>query len=160
MKPLAAGCCMAGVLAYLFLPLIKVKLTQIGITGLDSVSFSLWGYLPLLTGIGMAAAALLAPGKAAAAVNAVGAFVPLLTFLLIRSVITGDAAALAGFAGAENFSSAGAAVLSAALTAGFGPVLAMLFGFGSAVLCFLSDSSGRTNVKRTPGLGAEPDEDW
>lgn len=158
----AVGCSFAYLLTFLLLPYLGVTILGLfSAPGMDCLQINVLCYLPLIAGIAMIICSFVLPGKKAAIVNAIGAFIPLIVFSPIRSsylnggaslmdlIIPGISSFLSGVAGkaAERF-----------ITFGVGGVLSILFGIGAAVLCFLSDNVQQT--KRTPGPSPSPDEDW
>lgn len=156
-KNLAAlGCCLMYVLLYLFLPVLAVKLIGIGASGMDLFSVTVWSYLPLIMGIAMALCAVLTPSRVGGAVCIVGAFVPLITYFIIRSLIIRDAGLLTGVSGLSSVIGIGTNVI---FTVGAGVVLPILLGTGAAVFCFLADQAAKPK-ERTAGFSAGSDDDW
>ena len=150
----AAICCFLYVISFLVLPFIVI-ITVMTIPGSQLLSTA-WGWIVLLTGIAMGVCALLVDGKIAGIVSGVGAIVPLIVFFvapgsLLGSIIPADLGGISGIAS----SFLGRYVFQI----GVGVILPMLFGIGSAVLCFLSEYKKKPK-QITAGLGADTDDDW
>lgn len=157
-KLIAAACALVYLLLYLFLPFMSVALTSFGFSGSDAMSLSAWCYIPLVCGIAMVICSIFLPGKISAIIAAVGAFMPLLVFFIVRGELTGDVSALIGIDRIPGLSAVLGRV-SAVFKLGIGGVLSMISGVGCAVLCFLSDSLQKP-AARTAGLGVDEDSDW
>lgn len=150
----AAVCCFLYVITFLVLPFIVI-IAILSVPGSQLLS-TFWGWIVLLTGIAMGICALLVDGKTAGIVSGVGALIPLIVFFvapgsLIGSIIPADLGGVSGIA--TSF------LGRYAFQIGVGVILPMLFGIGSAALCFLSEYK-RTPKQITAGLGAETDDDW
>ena len=163
-KLCAAGCCVAYVLTFLLLPFIAIKLIGIGISGMDCMQLNGLCYLPLLMGIGMAVCCFVLPGKTAAVVCGIGAFLPLIIYFPVQNGLVSDGLALAGtiIKGlASALSGIGSYVVGQILTLGIGVFLPMLCGIGAAVLCYLSDNvTYKKSTEKIPGYSSDPDGDW
>ena len=163
--------------------------TKGSLTGADVMGDIGWVWAVLVCGVAMGVCALLLPGKKAAIVSLAGAFIPLIAFLLIKgdnalgtliyrqmskNSAVGVVNALVGIgtsivngisAGAGNELAKGLEdgvnelLKALELGIGVGTILSMICGFGSAILCFLSDSPGKA-VTRTPGLGSDMGDEW
>ena len=152
----ALGCCLVYLLAFLLLPLVTNRLMLTSASGIDCLSVSVWAYLVLAAGIAAAVCTLIAPPKAAAAVCLAAAFIAIFSFFLLRK----DTAVLfASYVGGGMSSGAAATGITVSSVMGYGPVLAMLCGIAAAVLCFLSGRRPKTR-QITPGLTANPDDEW
>lgn len=153
----AMGCSILYILLYMFLPVIAVKLSGVGFSGMDLFSFTVWGFLPLIAGIAMAICVMVAPSKIAGGVCIGGAFIPLITYFILQSEIVGGvASSFSGGSGLGSFLHIGA---SAVLTVGAGVILPMLLGIGAAVLCFLGEMQPKAK-QRSFGFGSGEDDEW
>ena len=148
----AAACCFMYLLAFLLLPFVMIVILPV--LGSQLLS-TIWGWIVLAAGLTMGACAILADGKIASIVSAVGALVPLIVFFIAPGEI------LASFIPAELGirQLAGSVVSIYAVRIGAGVILTLLLGIASAVLCFLSEQN-RKPRNITAGLGAETDDDW
>ena len=146
----AAGCCVLYLLLYLFLPVLALPFVGIGASGSQLLSAVFWPWLVIIGGIAMGVCAMLLEGKPAALVSLLGAFLPMVSFLAIRGQVSGLANSIVPVVG--NYA-------GALLNMGLGVILPMLCGFGSAVLCFLSDGQGRTH-EHSAGLGKDDGNEW
>lgn len=154
LKLFAAGCVAVYLAAYLFLPFLAVRYVGIGLSGLRCISLSFWCCLPLIAGIAMAVCSFVLPAKISGIINIVGAVLPLAVFFIFRETLAADVLGLLGLA------EAGKVAAAYALTVGAGVIIALIFGVGAAVLCFLSDNAQAPVQQRTAGFGASDDEDW
>ena len=103
---------------------------------------STWIILPLIAGIGMVLASALLPGKKAAVVCIIGAFIALIAFWLVR----GDMAD--GYSEVKEY-----------LKIGSGPILALICGIAAAAVCWLSESMApRREI--TPGVDSGNGDEW
>ena len=156
-KSLAAiGCCILYILLYLFLPVIAVKLIGIGASGINLFSVSVWSYLPLIAGIGMAICSILTPPKVGGIVCSIGTFIPLIAYFIINGEIVSGAASLISIPGMDSVIGMGA---NAIFTVGAGVVLPMLLGICAAVFCFLGGMQPKA-TERTAGFSAGSDDEW
>ena len=164
MKIGAAACGVGHLLTYLFLPFIA--LIGISKNAIWAMSYSSWCYVPLITGIAMIVCAVAAPGKIGCAVNAVLSLMPLAAFLLFRTDIGANAAAIgnallgelgAGFAG--GLSSITSRLAGSVIGVGFGVIFSMIFGFACAALCFLSDYNSKPK-SHSAGLTSDNGDEW
>ena len=164
LKPCAIGLCVLYIIFILFLPFVVLK----GSSGYGGVNFSidlkfgnlmsgeydvmgikvqsdeaksLWVLLPLICGIGMAAACAVLPGKKAALICVVGAAVALITFWIVRGDLTD------GQSGASEY-----------FKIGSGPILALIIGLVAAVASWMSDSAPQRDT--TPGVGRGNGNEW
>ena len=156
-KPCAIGLCILYIIFVVFLPfavwklgveisqnfgdLMSGKMSYGGLTQEDESVKSIWVILPLICGIGMAAAVAMLPGKKAAIVCAIGAFMALITFWIVRSDLAD------GASGASDI-----------IKIGSGPILALIVGLIAAVVCWLSDQGPRPD--HTPGVGRGNGNEW
>ena len=147
----ALGCCVLYLVLYLFLPVVSIPFVGVGASASQAMSVTGWPWLVIIGGVAMGVCALLLPGKKAAIVSLVGAFLPLISFALIKGDITGVVGGI-GLGVVANYA-------GALFNIGLGVILAMLCGIGSAVLCFLSDGQGKATT-RTPGLGSDTGDEW
>lgn len=152
----AAGCGFAYILLFLFLPFLRVRLTRLGLTGVDCLSASIWSYLVLIFGIAAIVCAFAAPAKVAAMIFLAAAFIPLPVFLIVRADLANNSLTIIS---GDSQAELNSVVLNGALTAGFGMVMSVIFDIGGAILCFLAGSvSPRREV--TPGYSANIDDEW
>ncbi len=156
-KPCALGLCVLYLIFILFLPftvwkfgveisqnfgdLMSGKISYMGSTQEDDALKSAWVIVPLICGIGMVAATAMLPGKKAAAVCAIGAFMALIIFWIVRSDLAD-----------------GASGASDVIKIGSGPILALITGLIAAVLCYMSDQGPRRDT--TPGVGRGNGNEW
>ena len=159
LKLCAVGCCVLYILLFLFLPEFTVALIGIGVSGADMLQFSGWGWLVIISGVAMGACALLLPGKVAAIVSGIGAFMPLFSLLFLKSQITGLARGATGSIGAGVLGGTVDSIIGYAVQVGSGVILAIICGLGSAVLCFLSEGQSKATT-RTAGLGSDTGDEW
>ena len=144
-KPCAIGMCILYLIFVLFLPFIVIEglgMSNSGNFG-DVIDDTGWVVLPLIAGVAMAAAVWFLPGKKAAIVCAVGAFIALISFFLVKGYYDGELTKQAG--------GSGYAALARSLVdfkIGVGVILALIVGLIAAVLCWLSDQGPRQD--RTP----------
>ena len=152
----AAGCGLVYIVLFLFLPFLRVRLTRLGLTGVDCLSASMWSYLVLLSGIAAIICAFAAPPKVAAIVFLAAALIPLPVFLIVRADLANSPLTIISGDTQTGLSSA---ALNGALTVGFGMVMTVIAGIGGAILCFLAGSvSPRREI--TPGYSANIDDEW
>lgn len=156
LKLFAAGCCLIYLLVYLFLPMVAIVLVGIGAPAMNLMSVSVWCYLPLICGIAMLICSITLPGRTSGIICAIGAFLPLITFFIVRTSVISNALSLFGSA----ISSLGVAGISQVLTVGVGPILALVAGIGAAVLCFLSEGTSAKPASRAAGLSSSEDDEW
>jgi hypothetical protein len=143
-KLAAAGCGVAYLLSFLFLPFVSVKLVNLGIKGSDCISFSSWAWLPVIAGIAIIICSIALPPMKAVVANAVAAIIGFISFFLVRGDLGGTAGSIVGLQGITSVLS------NEILTVGFGMVLAVLFGAGSAVLCYFAENA-QEHHESTPG---------
>ena len=156
-KSLTAMCCsILYILLYLFLPVIAVKFIGIGASGINLFSVSVWSYLPLIAGIGMAICSVITAPKAGGIVCCIGTFIPLITYFIINAEVLSGAASLIGIPGMDSVIGMGA---NAIFTVGAGVVLPMLLGICAAVFCFLGCMQSKA-TDRTAGFSAGSDDEW
>ena len=164
LKIIAVCCCAAFLLCYLFLPLIAIKLVGIGATSMQLMSLSAICILPIIAAIAMCVCSFVLDGKTAGIVNIIGAFTPLIAYL----VVNGQLGSLLSSAGSSasnaldigfNLGSLGGTAASALLTIGSGAIISIILGIGAAVCCFLSENAQKP-AERSAGLGSTTDNDW
>ncbi|MBR2661545.1 MAG: hypothetical protein IKE15_09110 [Clostridia bacterium] len=142
----AMGCFLLYIISFLFLPYVA-EMGGYGHSGVDCFFVSGWAYLILATGIAAAICTMTVPAKPAAVICLAAALIALIAFFPIRMEVA---------ARMNRVTTNGIYVVP---TAGFGLVLCILCGIGAAVLCFLSEYASKP-VKHTPGLTADPDDEW
>ena len=154
----AMGCSILYIILYLFLPVLSFRLFGFGVKGIagaDLLSETVWSWLPLLAGIAMAVCCVILPAVPAGIVCGGGAFMPLLTYFILKRMIISNAS-FSGSSGLDLLLGRGA---EAILSMGVGVILPILLGIGAAVLCFLSELGGRPK-ERTAGFSTGADDDW
>ena len=152
----ALGCGVLYLFFWFLLPVLAVPVIGAGVTGANLLSVSFWSWLPLMAGIALMVCAMLTPPQISGAVCAVCAFVPLLSWFLIRARTVRDAALLGSLPLLRELSGA---EVGAVLTVGAGVVLPMILGICAAVFCFLGALRPKT-AQRTAGLSAGADDEW
>lgn len=149
---ICAACCWGVyIVVFLFLPFIEAA--GYGIAGMDMISYvNSWCIVPLIVGFAVGVCVLLLPAKIGGALSIFGTFVTLITFLLVRSY---GLPILTEYLG--RVSSVVMGLLHVGM--GFGTVLCVLLGIGSAVLCFMSGFNRRPKT-RNPGLTSDSGDEW
>lgn len=155
----AAGCAVAYILIYLFLPFVALPIMGLGLAAKDLLQVSFWMILPLIAGCAIAVSALTLPQNIAVGISAVSASIPLIMFFIVRDEILRLAGSLANAALSTNTASVLVSTVGTnMLTVGIAIILDVLLGVAAAVLCYLGGQPVKT-TKRSAGLSSD-DENW
>ena len=157
MRPIAVFFAFLYVIFFMLAPVVSIN--QIALYGYSSTESEIinggvlmlicaWPILPAIFGVMMGIFAMVLPGKIAAIINGISAFVPLFTFWFILGM---DEFKLVG--------NLGRMVSYNPFSIGYGTILSIICGVICAVLCFFPDFSAAPKT-RTAGLGTDVGNEW
>ncbi len=154
----AAACGAVYILSILFLPFLSVF--GYVINGSTLISFVSWVYLPLVAGVVIIVCSLACPGKIGGIVSIVCAVIALISFFIIRSAVSGLGLSAANQIAGGSIPMGMGGMLTQFVQVGFGVILAMIAGAGSAVLCFLSEGNMVRPKSQSVGLTSDNGDEW